>query len=195
MSDPNKFINTYIDTTIAALHEYVGSSLQLKTQLKLANDLLQEKDGIIASLTNQIDQERIAAIRQDQVDSVNSELSSCQDKLRIAEESHNALKVKISHMDTLTRQLTDMKNEIRTRDEKITAFTNELSEKDAQIIELNNSLESKIKDIEKLQKQLDKLVDKKQPEVKSVPETSTVKVQLNTKNKTKPKDLPVDDDF
>ena len=202
MSDPNKFINTYIDTTIAALHEYVGSSLQLKTQLKLANDLLQEKDGVIASLTNQIEQERSAAIKQDLVDSVSSELTTCRDKLRIAEESHNALKVKVSHMDTLTRQLAEMKNEILSRDDKIATFTNELSTKDAQISslnqtinELNVSLASKIKDTEKLQKELDKLSEKKQPEIKSVPESSTVKVQLNTKNKTKPKELPIDDDF
>lgn len=175
MSDPNKFINTYIDTIIAALHEQLGSGLQLKTQLKLANDLLQEKDSIISQLNNEIENIKIT---ENYTKSVQAELVYCQDKLRIAEESHNALKTKVSHMDTLTKQLTDMKNEIKIRDDKIMVIMEDLDAKDAKISSLTNDI-----------KQNAKLEKVKTNSVKS----STVKVQLNNKNK--PKEMPIDDDF
>ena len=138
MSDPNKFINTYIDTTIATLHEYVGSSLQLKTQLKLANDLLLERDAAISKLTDEKDAavsrltSEIESINntfstnQDNTETMKAALLSCQDKLRIAEESHSAISSKVSHMDTLLKQLSDMKNENKTRDDQIASLNTDI---------------------------------------------------------------------
>lgn len=195
MSDPNKFINTYIDTVIAALHEQLGSGLQLKTQLKLANDHLQEKDGVIAQLTSEIE-----AIKnnQENINSAQAELASCNDRLRIAEESHAALKVKVSHMDTLTKQLADMKNEIKVRDEIIATITNDLNTKDAHISSLNSTILEKDNELARLQgllneKENDKPTIKSEKTKSTSKESSTVKVQLNTKSK--PKELPIDDDF
>lgn len=182
MSDPNKFINTYIDTAIATLHEYVGSSLQLKTQLKLANDLLIERDATIAQLSSEIENLRTNySANQENSDSVKAELLSCQDRLRIAEESHAAIKNKLTHMDTLLNQVTEMKREIQLRDESI-------SNKDIKIAEL-----------------LEKINQLKNP---PAPISSTVKIQsqsssnaassstakLNTKIKTTKTKEP-DDDF
>ena len=214
MSDPNKFINTYIDTTIATLHEYVGSSIQLKTQLKLANDLLVERDATITQLTSEKDAtvaqltselENINSnfsTTQDNTETMKAALLSCQDKLRIAEESHSAISSKVSHMDTLLKQLTDMKSEIKTRDDQISSLNTDLVAKDAEISIYNEkvdnltvALSSKDKLILELTKKLEKLTPPppvSKPEVaKNVKESSTVKVQLNTKTKTK----EPDDDF
>jgi chromosome segregation ATPase len=209
MSDPNKFINTYIDTTIATLHEYVGSSLQLKTQLKLANDLLVERDAAITKLTDEKDAavSRLTSeleninnnfsTTQDNTETIKIALLSCQDKLKIAEESHSAIASKVSHMDTLLKQLADMKNEIKTRDDRITSLNDDLVTKDNQlsscnenINNLNLSLIDKDKIILELTKKLEKL-EQPQPVAKNVKESSTVKVQLNNKTKTK----EIDDDF
>ena len=214
MSDPNKFINTYIDTTIATLHEYVGSSLQLKTQLKLANDLLVERDAAITKLN----EEKEAAVSrltseieninnnfsttQDNTQTMKAALLSCQDKLKIAEESHSAISSKVSHMDTLLKQLTDMKNEIKTRDDQISSLNNDLVAKDAQISTYNekvDNLTSALTDKDKLILELTQKLEKLTPPppvpkvdvAKNVKESSTVKVQLNTKTKTK----DPDDDF
>jgi chromosome segregation ATPase len=198
MSDPNKFINTYIDTTIATLHEYVGSSLQLKTQLKLANDLLVERDEIITQLSSEVENlKNNFSTNQDDSDSTKKALTLCQDKLKIAEESHNAISSKVSHMDTLLKQLSDMKNEIKTRDDRIASLNNDLVTKETQLLScnkeidnLNLSLIDKDKKILELAKKLQKL-ELPQPVAKNVKESSTVKVQLNTKTKTK----DPDDDF
>jgi chromosome segregation ATPase len=214
MSDPNKFINTYIDTTIATLHEYVGSSLQLKTQLKLANDLLierdatitqliTEKDATIAQLTGEIQNiSNNFTTTQDDTETMKAALLSCQDKLKIAEESHTAISSKVSHMDTLLKQLTDMKNEIKTRDDQIASLNTDLAAKDTQISSNNekiNSATSALDDKDKLISELTKKLEKLTPPPpvpktaveKNVKESSTVKVQLNTKTKTK----EPDDDF
>ena len=214
MSDPNKFINTYIDTTIATLHEYVGSSLQLKTQLKLANDLLLERDAAISKLTDEKDAavsrltSEIESINnsfstnQDNTETMKAALLSCQDKLRIAEESHSAISSKVSHMDTLLKQLSDMKNEIKTRDDQIASLNSDLVAKDTQILSCNekvNNLTSTLTDRDKLISELTKKLEKLTPPppvpktevAKNVKESSTVKVQLNTKTKTK----DPDDDF
>lgn len=220
MSDPNKFINTYIDTTIATLHEFMGSSLQLKTQLKLANDLLIERDATITQLTSEKDTalEKLISEKDVQLSRLTSELEninnsfsatqdntetmkiallSCQDKLKIAEESHSAIASKVSHMDTLLKQLADMKNEIKNRDDRITSLNDDLVTKDNQlsscnenINNLNLSLIDKDNIILELTKKLEKL-EQPQPVAKNVKESSTVKVQLNTKTKTK----EIDDDF
>lgn len=196
MSDPNKYVNIYIDTMMATLHEYLASSLQLKTQLKLANDLLIErdaivsqKDEIITQMNNEI--ERVKTVfskSQSGTESIRVELLSCQDRLRIAEESHDAIKSKVSHMDTLLKQLSDMKSEIRTRDDQISSYEENLKN-------LNSSLIEKDKLISELTKKLEKLAPTlpvpKTAVEKNVKESSTIKVQLNTKTKTK----EPDDDF
>jgi len=239
MSDPNKFINTYIDTTIATLHEFMGSSLQLKTQLKLANDLLLERDSTITQLTSEKDtalgkliNEKDAELSRltseleninnnfsathDNTETMKAALLSCQDKLKIAEESHSAISSKVSHMDTLLKQLSDMKNEIRTRDDQISSLNADLVAKDNQISSLNadlvakdtrislcnekvDNLTSALTDKDKLILELNQKLEKLTPPppvpkvdvAKNVKESSTVKVQLNTKTKTK----EPDDDF
>ena len=225
MSDPNKFINTYIDTTIATLHEYVGSSLQLKTQLKLANDLLIEKDATITQLISEKDtalekliNEKDATVSKltSELENINNNFSatqgntetmkaallSCQDKLKIAEESHSAIASKVSHMDTLLKQLSDMKNEIKTRDTQISSLNTDLVAKDAEISTYNekvDNLTSALTDKDKVILELTQKLEKLTPPppipkvdvAKNVKESSTVKVQLNTKTKTK----DPDDDF
>jgi chromosome segregation ATPase len=203
MSDPNKFINTYIDTTIATLHEYVGSSLQLKTQLKLANDLLVERDATITQLTSEIESiNNNFSTNQDNTETMKVALLSCQDRLKIAEESHSAISSKVSHMDTLLKQLGDMKNEIKTRDDQIASLNTDIVTKDTQILSCNekvNNLTSALTDKDKLISELTKKLEKLTPPppvpktdvAKNVKESSTVKVQLNTKTKTK----DPDDDF
>jgi chromosome segregation ATPase len=203
MSDPNKFINTYIDTTIATLHEYVGSSLQLKTQLKLANDLLVERDATITQLTSEIESiNNNFSTNQDNTETMKVALLSCQDRLKIAEESHSAISSKVSHMDILLKQLGDMKNEIKTRDDQIASLNTDIVTKDTQILSCNekvNNLTSALTDKDKLISELTKKLEKLTPlppvpktdVAKNVKESSTVKVQLNTKTKTK----DPDDDF
>jgi len=104
----NKYINAYVDIAIGTIHEYLAANIQLKAQNKLANDLISEKDKIIASLQSDI-------------------LSIDKNNNKNLEDSYNAMKTKVSHMETLTKQLIDMKREIGIRDDKIKDLEDKLA--------------------------------------------------------------------
>ena len=114
MSDQTKYINAYVDTAVGILHEQLNLFLQTKAQLKVANDIIQEKDAIIATLQNQL------ATKTDEFNITNHSLMEA----RHWESEYNSMKNKVSHMETLTNQLVDMKRMIQERDKKIEELEN-----------------------------------------------------------------------
>jgi cell division septum initiation protein DivIVA len=112
--DQNKFINTYIDITINSLLEYVKSNLQLQTQIKVLEFVAAEKDQVIASLTQQVNENKTA--------------EDWKNKYESAETNYNAILTKLSHMNTLVSQVAEMKKQILSRDAKIELLEKELDE-------------------------------------------------------------------
>ena len=112
--DQNNYINTYIDIAVGQLHEYLNTSLQLKTQAKLANDLIQEKDQVIGSLQNQLDS----------IQNNNNDVQIAKDRAKHWEDSYHAMLNKVAHMETLLNQLKEMKSMVQEKD-KIIANLNE----------------------------------------------------------------------
>jgi hypothetical protein len=112
----NKYINAYVDIAVGTIHEYLATNIQLKAQNKLANDLVLEKDKIIASLQADIES----------INKNNLEMQVLQSSAKTWEDSYNAMKNKVAHMETLTRQLIDMKKEIVDRDDKIKKLEDDL---------------------------------------------------------------------
>lgn len=138
MSDTNAFINAYIDNSVGMIHENTVTILQLKTQLKVANDSLSQKDIVISNLTNEIEQlknisdeatqaqlsqmramieERDAKIEE--LKNINSEGVRIQQELQASVESNRALHNKVSHLDAAIAQVGQMKSMIQERDAKI----------------------------------------------------------------------------
>ena len=116
MSNSNAYVNAYIDYAIGMIHENVNVVLQLKTQLKIANDLLLEKDAVIGSLMSQLESHK----------SNTDEMSDLRDKARRWEESFNIMTIKASHIDTALAQISQMKAEIRERDTEIANLKDKL---------------------------------------------------------------------
>lgn len=111
MSD-QKYVNYYIEHAVGIAHDYLNTILQLKTQLRMSNDAVEEKSGIINSL-------------QSELDSYKSRLEETTNQnihLKAAEEQLHALQNKVSHMDTLLAQVADMKRMIKERDAEIEAL-------------------------------------------------------------------------
>ena len=114
--DQNKFINTYVDHAIGMVHENISVILQLKTQLKLSQELIVEKDQVIKNIEEQLESYKTDT----------SELNTHRNNARVWEESYNAMKQKISHMDTLVKQISDMKNVILEKNNIINNLSKEL---------------------------------------------------------------------
>ena len=117
MSDSNAYVNAYIDHAIGMIHENVNVVLQLKTQLKMANELLAEKDAAIGSLMSQLDSFKIDS----------DEMTDLRDKAQRWEESFNTMSTKASHIDTALGQIAQMKAEIKQRDAKIAKLEEKLN--------------------------------------------------------------------
>jgi len=120
MSDTNAFVNAYIDHAVGMIHENINLILQLKTQLKIANDLISEKDSVIGSLTSQLESNKVSG----------DEMSILRDQKRHWEEAHNSMANKVSHLETALSQIAQMKREIQERDAKIATL-------EQSIVELN----------------------------------------------------------
>ena len=117
MSDANKYVNTYIDFAVNQLHENLNVILQLKTQAKMANDMIAEKDAIISKLTQDLETNKTD----------NQEIVKMRDQARKWEDAHNAMAGKVSHLETALAQITQMKNEIIERDKKIQSLQDEIT--------------------------------------------------------------------
>ena len=117
MSDINKFMNTYVDHAVGMIHENISLILQLKTQIKIANDLIVEKDAAIGSLTSQLESNKVSG----------DEMSILRDQKRHWEEAHNSMANKVSHLETALSQIAQMKKEIQDRDAKIIALEEKLN--------------------------------------------------------------------
>jgi uncharacterized protein (DUF3084 family) len=102
---------------VSLVHEQVNTILQLKTASKIANDLVAEKDQIISQLTLKITELESTSVKVDDLE----------EKAKIWEESYKAMANKITHMDTLTRQIVDMKAMIQERDQMITSLQEKIT--------------------------------------------------------------------
>jgi chromosome segregation ATPase len=119
MSDTQtKYVNAYIDTAVGTIHEYLATTLQLKTQVKVSNELIREKDELIASLRNQVEDNKKADF----------EYNKAKDDARKWEEQFNAMRNKVSHMDSLISQITEMKRIINEKDETISNLNKRIEE-------------------------------------------------------------------
>ena len=116
MSDTSKFVNAYIDLTVSQLHEYLNNLLQVKAQLKVSNDLLSEKDAIIAKLTQDLETNKAD----------NQEIVKVRDQARKWEDAHNAMAGKVAHLDTALAQISQMKNEVIERDKKLAELNTQI---------------------------------------------------------------------
>lgn len=112
--DQNKFINTYIDIIINNLMEQIKANLQLQTQVKVHEFVVAEKDQIIASLTQQINDNKVA--------------EDWKTKYDAAEANYSAILGKLKHVDVLMAQVNDMKSMIVEKDAQIAVLKNEIEE-------------------------------------------------------------------
>jgi chromosome segregation ATPase len=130
MVDQNKYINGYIDNAVGMIHENVNLILQLKTQLRLANELISEKDAIITNISSELENNKNNNIENDMMV---TKLTSDLKHLRAANETMSS---KLSHIDTALSQISQMKAQIIERDEKIVFL-------EKSIEQLNNNRKNK----------------------------------------------------
>lgn len=106
MDGQTKYVNYFIDNAVATLHEYMGLNLQLKTQLKVAEEIINEKQGEINHLSSKIEE----------LTARNNDLIATSHYVHDTEEKLGAAQNKLAHMDTLMQQIIDMKKLMQEKD-------------------------------------------------------------------------------
>lgn len=170
MDSGNKFYNTYIDIAVATLQEQLVQGLQLKTQVKIVSDLLSDKDQFIDNLSKELEETK----------RLKEESDSSSSNARYWEDSYHALQNKLSHMDTLTKQMTDMKNEIINKNGIISSLEQQIDDLKKKNDETVSSYEQQISDLKKKQKAKELAKEAKEVAEAKV-ETAITKVDLNNK--------------
>lgn len=115
--DQTKYINAYIDVAMSTIHESTAQLLQQKTQNRVANDLLAEKDNIIATLTTEVENLKNGI----------SDLSNIRSQNENMMQQHVGLTNKLAHFETLTNQVIQMKNEILLKDQIIQKLQDQIA--------------------------------------------------------------------
>lgn len=140
MSDQTKYINAYVESAVAFTHEYLNTILQLKTQLKLVNDLIVEKDAQINQLSLQLQKSNL----------VDEDVSKLSKQVEELQKQNFALSNKSSHIDTFSKQISEMKRDIGFKNEEIASLKLE--------IEAFNNPKKSIINKKKKSKSLDEMV-------------------------------------
>lgn len=136
MSDPNTYINAYIDHAMGMIHEHINTILQLKTNLKVATDLIRQKDEIIATFENQMKN----------LDNSNNELNKSKEEYVRLEQECNALRNKASHFDSLVNQFNGLKDELTKKIQECNDLKVQIEElKKPQVEVINNKVTKKTK--------------------------------------------------
>ena len=105
MVDQNTFINTYIDIIVNSLTDQIKANLQLQTQVKVNEFVVADKDKIITSLNAQLNDNKVA--------------EDWKVKYEASETNYASILAKLSHMDTLLAQISDMKKIILEKNKEI----------------------------------------------------------------------------
>jgi chromosome segregation ATPase len=128
MSDHQKYVNAYVDNALGMIHEQTSTILQLKSQLRIATEVVSEKDALISSLEEQLEETKKTA----------SGLTKSVEDSNALKASYEALKNKVSHMDALTTQLNDIKHSLLNKNVEIENLTVLLAEKQDEIDSLKD---------------------------------------------------------
>jgi DNA repair exonuclease SbcCD ATPase subunit len=117
MSDQSTYINTYIDYAIETIQSLVKETLQLKTQLKISNGIIAQKEQVIASFNE----------NKKNFETDIDELNASRNNARRWEEQYNAMSQKVSHMDTITAQFNTIKKDYIRKEVECDTLQKEVS--------------------------------------------------------------------
>jgi predicted RNase H-like nuclease (RuvC/YqgF family) len=168
MSDPNRYVNIYIENALGLVHEYINILLKTKTEAKLVEQSLQDRELDIARLTEEVTQ-----LRQN-----NTNVTEALEKVRVWEEKYVSMKQQVAHMDTMASSFNQIKQRLIDKNSETDKLATELQE-------LKKELEEKDKTIQDLEKELKPF--RKNTKVESAPVVEKVTAPVSKKVTTTPK--------
>lgn len=152
MSDVD-YMNTYVSVALETVHSYVNDTLQLKTQIKVLNDLVSQKDQVVQDLSAQLQSLNMENEgRRSTEGEMQTEMQTLRENASSWESQYNNIVNKVSHMDTLTNQYNELKGQYIQKENELNNVSNELSRIMNEFNAKNSECEGLKQSIESLQK-------------------------------------------
>lgn len=149
MEKNDRFFNAYVDLAVGTLHQNVNTILELKTQIKLFEDLVREKDQVISNLDAAIgllnqkienfEKEKGSLSKQfeetarnltsqydQRLSDIQSQKQRLESKIDSLEREKEASLKKSGHMATFENQIKTMKREILEKNAEIESLKKSL---------------------------------------------------------------------
>lgn len=138
METNDKFFNAYVDLAVGELHKNVNDMLELKTKIKILEDIVREKDQIITTMdatigvlneekkSEQSDVDRLYAEKEqikneltEKIETIQKENDKLKEKVKLVEDKYESIQQKSTHMSTFENQIKEMKKELLAKNEEI----------------------------------------------------------------------------
>jgi chromosome segregation ATPase len=158
MSDANKYINVYIENALGLVHEYINILLKTKTEAKLMEEVLKDKDLEIARLS-----EEVTGLRGNSVN-VNEAL----EKARVWEDQYNSMKQRVAHMDTMASGFNEIKQRLVEKNTEVDRIATELQQLRQDVAEKNQIIDDLNKQLKPLLKEVKAAEPKKAAQKKEI---------------------------
>lgn len=120
--DQTKLIQSVVDTAIATSNELLISNIQLKAEIRVYNDMINEQIQYIKELENRVG---------------------------VLQHNESALNTKAAHIDNALAQLAEARSELQSKDFKINALKEELSLTNQELEKSNTVKDMLVKKLEK----------------------------------------------
>lgn len=147
MSDANQYINAYLEHAMGMLHDNLNNEIRIKTELKIANDLLVSKDNRIKEL-----EEKLSNLSDDK-EELNKAIAYAQQ----CEAEANGLKSKVGIVDALQKQFNDLTVELTLKKDEADRFKRDVDSLNDEVNSLKQELDQKNKLVNSFEKQTDTL--------------------------------------
>lgn len=155
----SEFMNTYVNVALETIHSYVNETLQLKTHLKVVNDLVSQKDQVIHDLNARIESLYTENEgRRSTEGEMQNQMQHLRDNASSWESQYNNIINKVSHMDTLTNQYNDLKKQYVKKETEVNRISDELKS----IVDERDSLKNELNTLRIETSKLEKLIKKEE---------------------------------
>jgi chromosome segregation ATPase len=151
--DNNQYISAYIDGSVGVLHDFLSTILQLKAQLKVVETSLEVAQK--AATENVVARDQVALLEA-RIEELSRALAQSDANLQSVTRDVEAQRQKASHVDAFANQITQLKSQITSGNDRITDLETKHASSVAEILKLDKTIQEKDKTIKSLEKELAK---------------------------------------
>lgn len=123
MESNNNYFNKYVETAISTAHELLTTVIQLKANIKLANEIIESQKNQNENITKELETKNetndiIKKLENELID-IKEELSNERQEKAHAISEKNSLITKASHINTFTNEIKQLRKDLEEKNKEL----------------------------------------------------------------------------